>query len=49
LQAQQIAVTPMKRVGRSEDSALEVLFLASDDSGCVTGVELTLDGGLAQL
>lgn len=49
LQAQQIAMTPMKRVGRSEEAASAALFLASDDSSYVTGIELAVDGGLAQL
>lgn len=44
-----VAATPMGRVGRPEEVAAGVLFLASDDASFVTGLELVIDGGyLAQ-
>lgn len=36
---------PMKRIGEIEDVAYGVLYLASDESGFVTGSELIIDGG----
>lgn len=39
------AITPMKRLGQSEEMAKAVLFLASDDSSFMTGNSLTIDGG----
>jgi len=40
---------PLGRVGRPEDIASAVSFLASDDSSYVAGSELFVDGGLAQV
>ncbi len=40
---------PLGRVGRPEDIAAAVSFLASDDSSYVAGSELFVDGGLAQV
>jgi NAD(P)-dependent dehydrogenase (short-subunit alcohol dehydrogenase family) len=40
---------PLGRVGRPEDIANAVSFLASEDSAYVTGIELFVDGGLAQV
>lgn len=36
---------PMGRVGRIEEVAAGVLFLASDDASYITGTELVIDGG----
>lgn len=40
---------PMKRMGRPIDIARAALFLASDDSSFIMGIDLTVDGGLAHL
>jgi NAD(P)-dependent dehydrogenase (short-subunit alcohol dehydrogenase family) len=40
---------PLGRVGRPEDVANAVLFLASDESSFVTGTELFVDGGQGQV
>ena len=37
---------PMQKMGTAEDVANAVLFLASDDSKYITGIELTVDGGI---
>lgn len=37
---------PLKMIGSPEDVAYAVLYLASDESKYITGIELTLDGGL---
>ena len=39
------AITPMKRLGKAEEMAKAVLFMASDDSAFMTGNRLTVDGG----
>jgi len=36
---------PLGKIGRSEEIAKVALFLASDDSSYVNGVELFVDGG----
>jgi NAD(P)-dependent dehydrogenase (short-subunit alcohol dehydrogenase family) len=40
-----ISMTPMGRLGRPEEIAAGVAYLASDDASFVTGLELYIDGG----
>jgi NAD(P)-dependent dehydrogenase (short-subunit alcohol dehydrogenase family) len=40
-----ISLTPMGRLGRPQDVAAGVAYLASDDAAFVTGLELYIDGG----
>jgi NAD(P)-dependent dehydrogenase (short-subunit alcohol dehydrogenase family) len=40
---------PLGRIGTSDEIAKAVLFLGSDDSSFITGVELFVDGGMAQV
>ncbi|MEV6028469.1 glucose 1-dehydrogenase [Streptomyces sp. NPDC052036] len=40
---------PMGRMGKPDEVAKAALFLASDDSSFVTGIELFVDGGRAQI
>lgn len=44
-----IAQTPAGRMGRPEETAAVALFLASDDSSFMTGSEVFVDGGMAQV
>lgn len=37
---------PMQKMGMPDDVANAVLFLASNESKYITGIELTIDGGL---
>ena len=40
---------PLQRIGRPEEIASAVAFLASDDASYITGIELNVDGGMANL
>ena len=44
-----IGKVPLKRFGQSEEVAAAVAFLASSDASYVTGIELSVDGGLGQV
>lgn len=43
------AKVPMKRLGRPEEVAATVAFLASEDASYITGTEINVDGGLGQI
>jgi len=40
---------PLGRLGDPDEIARAVVFLASDDSSFITGIELFVDGGQAQI
>jgi NAD(P)-dependent dehydrogenase (short-subunit alcohol dehydrogenase family) len=43
------STVPMNRMGDPDEVAKAALFLASDDSSFITGIELFVDGGRAQV
>jgi NAD(P)-dependent dehydrogenase (short-subunit alcohol dehydrogenase family) len=47
--AKVLAATPLGRMGTPDEIARAVVFLASDDSSYITGTELFVDGGFAQV
>ena len=44
-----VSTMPMGRMGSPDEVAKVVSFLASDDSSFITGIELFVDGGMAQI
>ncbi len=44
-----VSTIPMGREGEPDEVAKAPLFLASDDCSFVTGIELSIDGGRAQI
>jgi NAD(P)-dependent dehydrogenase (short-subunit alcohol dehydrogenase family) len=44
-----VATVPLGRLGTPDDLGKAAVFLASDDSAYVTGIELFVDGGVAQI
>ena len=44
-----VSTIPMGRMGEPDEIAKAALFLASDDSSFITGIELFVDGGRAQI
>ena len=49
LTASIVGLVPLGRLGRPDEIAKAVVFLASDDSSYVTEAELFVDGGFAQV
>ena len=44
-----VSTVTMGRLGRPEEIAKAIVFLASDDASFITGAELFVDGGAAQV
>jgi NAD(P)-dependent dehydrogenase (short-subunit alcohol dehydrogenase family) len=44
-----VAAVPLGRLGEPDEIAKAAVFLASDDSSYITGIELFVDGGIAQI
>ena len=47
--ASAITTVPLGRIGTPDDLAKAAVFLASDDSAYITGIELFVDGGAVQI
>jgi NAD(P)-dependent dehydrogenase (short-subunit alcohol dehydrogenase family) len=47
--AEAVAQVPSGRIGTPDDLGKAAVFLASDDSAYITGIELFVDGGAAQI
>jgi NAD(P)-dependent dehydrogenase (short-subunit alcohol dehydrogenase family) len=44
-----VNAVPLGGMGNPDEVAKAVAFLASDDSSYITGIELFVDGGIAQI
>jgi NAD(P)-dependent dehydrogenase (short-subunit alcohol dehydrogenase family) len=44
-----ISIVPLGRFGTPDEIAKAIVFLASDDSSYITGTELFVDDGFAQV
>jgi NAD(P)-dependent dehydrogenase (short-subunit alcohol dehydrogenase family) len=49
VERQVVALIPVGHVGRPEEIAAAVVFLASDESSFIAGAELIVDGGMSQV
>jgi NAD(P)-dependent dehydrogenase (short-subunit alcohol dehydrogenase family) len=49
MRADMAAGNPMGRIGRPEEIAAAVLYLASDEASFTNGVDLIVDGGATEL
>jgi NAD(P)-dependent dehydrogenase (short-subunit alcohol dehydrogenase family) len=47
--ASAVASVPLGRIGTPDDLGKAAIFLASEDSAYITGIELFVDGGAAQI
>ena len=43
------SMVPLGRLGKPDEVANAVVFLASDEASYVNGIELAVDGGMAQV
>lgn len=49
IKADLVSLVPLGRIGLPEEVAKTAVFLASDDSSFITGIDLSVDGGMAQV
>lgn len=49
LKAHIASLTPLGRIGQPDDIAAAALFLASDESAFINGIDLIVDGGASQV
>jgi NAD(P)-dependent dehydrogenase (short-subunit alcohol dehydrogenase family) len=47
--ADMAAANPMGHIGRPEEIAVAVLYLASDEASFTNGIDLVVDGGQTEL